>query len=80
MIGIWLKKGIQLAVTPTINSDGFVTMKIKPEISSVVSTLETTSNNKIPIVDTSTAETTVMVKDGSTIIIGGLRRDEEVYT
>jgi type II secretory pathway component GspD/PulD (secretin) len=30
--------GIQLAVTPTINRDGFVTMKIKPEVSSVVRT------------------------------------------
>ncbi len=68
--------GIQLAVTPTINSDGFITMKIKPEISSVVSTLTTPSGNKIPIIDTSMAETTVMVKDGSTVIIGGLRKEE----
>ena len=69
--------GIQLAVTPTINRDGFVTMKIKPEVSSVVRTLKTPSNNQIPIVDTSSAETTVMVADGSTIIIGGLRKNEK---
>lgn len=69
--------GIQLAVTPTINDDGYVTMKIKPEISSVVSFLITPSGNKIPIIDSSMAETTVMVKDGSTIIIGGLRKDEK---
>lgn len=69
--------GIQLSVTPTINDDGFVTMKIKPEISSVVSFLDTPSGNKIPIIDTSVAETTVMVKDGTTIIIGGLRRDDK---
>jgi type II secretory pathway component GspD/PulD (secretin) len=70
--------GIQLAVTPTINDDGFITMKIKPEVSSVVSTLITPSGNQIPIIDTSLAETTVMVKDNATIIIGGLRRDDEV--
>ncbi|OGX39085.1 MAG: hypothetical protein A3C36_01785 [Omnitrophica WOR_2 bacterium RIFCSPHIGHO2_02_FULL_52_10] len=69
--------GIQLSVTPTINDEGFVTMKIKPEISSVVDTLVTPSGNQIPIIDTSLAETTVLVKDASTIIIGGLRRDEE---
>ncbi len=69
--------GIQLAVTPTINQDGFVTMKIKPEISSVTRTLTTPSNNKIPIVDTSTAETTVMVADHATVIIGGLRKNEK---
>ena len=69
--------GIQLSVTPTINDDGYVTMKIKPEVSSVVSTLTTPSGNKIPIIDTSTAETTVLIKDGSTIIIGGLRKEEK---
>jgi type II secretory pathway component GspD/PulD (secretin) len=36
----------------------------------------TAQNNKIPIIDTSTAETTVMIKDGSTVAIGGLRREE----
>ena len=70
--------GIQLAVTPTINQDGFVTMKIKPEVSSVVSFLTTPSGNKIPIIDSSVAETSVMVKDGVSIIIGGLRKDEKV--
>ena len=69
--------GIQLSVTPTINTDGYITMKIKPEISSVVSTLTTSQKNQIPIIDTSMAETTVMVKDGSTIIIGGLRKEEK---
>ncbi|MBI2871395.1 MAG: hypothetical protein HYY14_06780 [Candidatus Omnitrophica bacterium] len=69
--------GIKLSVTPTINQDRYVTMKVKPEISSVVRTLKTPSGNQIPIVDTSTAQTTVMVKDGTTIIIGGLRKDEK---
>ncbi len=68
--------GIQLAVTPTINDDGFVTMKIKPEISSVAEFLTTPSGNKIPIIDSSLAETTVMVQDGVSIIIGGLKKDE----
>jgi len=72
--------GIQLAVTPTINDEGYITMKVKPEVSSVVSTLITPSNNKIPIIDTSMAETTVMVNDGATIIIGGLRREDKTST
>lgn len=69
--------GIQLAVTPTINDEGYITMKIKPEISSVVDYLITPTKNKIPIIDTSTAETTVLVKDGSSIIIGGMRREDK---
>jgi len=70
--------GIQLSVTPTINEEGFVTMKVKPEVSSVVDILITPSGNQIPILDTSLAETTVLVKDNSTIIIGGLRREEKI--
>ena len=73
----FIDTGIQLSVTPTINDDGFITMKIKPEVSSVVSYITTPSGNQIPIIDTSTAETTVMTKDGSTIVIGGLRQDEK---
>jgi len=68
--------GTQLSITPAINEDGYVTMKVKAEISSVSSTLITPTQNKIPIIDTSLAETTVMVKEGTTIIIGGLRKDE----
>ncbi|MFZ2937775.1 MAG: secretin N-terminal domain-containing protein [Candidatus Omnitrophota bacterium] len=74
--------GIQLYVTPTINRDGFVTMKIKPEISDSTRTSITSGGQitQIPIVSTSEAETTVMVKDGVTIIIGGLRKDKREKT
>ncbi|MFH1655817.1 MAG: secretin N-terminal domain-containing protein [Candidatus Omnitrophota bacterium] len=67
--------GVTLSVTPTINPDGFVTMKIKPEVSSTGTPYMTASGNEIPVVSTSEAETIVMVKDGSTIIIGGLIKD-----
>ncbi|MCG8430657.1 MAG: hypothetical protein MJA29_05760, partial [Candidatus Omnitrophica bacterium] len=69
--------GIQLSVTPAINDDGFVTMKIKPEISNVGSVLVTPTNNRIPIIDTTLTETTVMMKDGVTLLIGGLRKEEK---
>jgi len=76
----FLDVGVQLKVTPIINEDGFVTMKIKPEVSSVARILTTSQGNEIPIIDTTTAETKVMVKDGHTIIIGGLIKDETVRT
>lgn len=72
--------GIQLSVTPIINDDGFITMKVKPEISNVGSTLITPTNNRIPILDTTLTETTVMVKDGVTLLIGGLRKEERSLT
>ena len=70
--------GIQLSVTPTINDDGYITMKVKPEISSVSSTLVTGNKNTIPIINTSLTETTVLMKDGTTLLIGGLRKEEKI--
>lgn len=70
--------GVKLYVTPRIHSDGFITMSIKPEVSSVIDTLTTSTNNSIPIVSTSEAETTVVVKDGSTIVIGGLMKNSSI--
>ena len=67
--------GIKLYVTPTISRDNFVTMKIKPEVSSA-SISSTTAGGKVPIVTTSEAETSVIVKDGVTIIIGGLTKEK----
>lgn len=72
--------GIKLYVTPTVNREGFITMKIRPEISSVGSQHTTAKGEKIPIVDTSEAETSVMIKDGITVIIGGLRKEERLKT
>jgi type II secretory pathway component GspD/PulD (secretin) len=69
--------GVRLSVTPTINDEGYITMKIKPEISSIVGNIVSSSNNIIPVIDTSIAETTVIAKDRSTIIIGGLGREEK---
>ncbi len=70
--------GVKLYVTPTIHDDSFVTMKIKPEVSSVTSNLTTSNNNTIPVVETSEAETTVMVKNGVSIVIGGLIKEEKI--
>ena len=72
--------GVKLYVTPTIHRDGFITMNIRPEVSSVTETLTTSNNNTIPIVDTSEVETTVRVKDGVTIVIGGLIKEEKIDT
>lgn len=69
--------GVKLSVVPTIGSDGFITMKIKPEVSSVKSTLTTTAGTQVPIVSTSQSETVVKIKDGSMLIIAGLLKEEE---
>lgn len=64
--------GTKLYVTPSIKRDGHVLLKIRPEVSSVSETVTATGGTRIPIVSTTEAETTVLVKSGVTLIIGGL--------
>jgi type II secretory pathway component GspD/PulD (secretin) len=73
-----LEVGTRLFITPTINDEGFVTLKIKPEITSVIDYLQTSQGNKIPIVKIVTAETIAMVKDDTSLLIGGLSQEEKV--
>lgn len=70
--------GVKLFVTPVIGDDGFIRMKIRPEVSSVDREIATGQGNTIPIVRTSEAETTVIVKDGVTIVIAGLIEDRKM--
>ncbi|MCX5680771.1 MAG: hypothetical protein NT079_00510, partial [Candidatus Omnitrophica bacterium] len=76
----FIEVGVKLFVTPTIHGDGYITMKIRPEVSSAANSLPTSSGNKIPIVETSQAETIVMVKDNATIVIGGLIKEQDNKT
>lgn len=64
--------GIILLVRPRVNADGHITMRVHP----VVSTITSLSAGNIPQTSNREAETTVMVADGETIIIGGLIRDD----
>ncbi|MFA4982086.1 MAG: secretin N-terminal domain-containing protein [Candidatus Omnitrophota bacterium] len=76
----YIDVGVQFKVTPTINDDGFITMAIKPEISSKSGELVTPQGSKVPLVNTTLVETNVIVKDSQTIIIGGLKKDELIKT
>ncbi len=72
-----LEVGTRLFITPTINDEGFVTIKIKPEITSIIDYLKTSQGNLIPNVRIVTAETIALVKDGTTLLIGGLSQEEK---
>ncbi len=67
--------GIKLDITPLINADGYITTTIKPEVSTV--TGFTGQNGDLPIVATRQASTTVRLKDGNSVIIGGLLSEDK---
>ena len=72
-----VETGVSLKVTPTVNRKGYITMTIEPEVSRA-----TQSPFFVNFADPTkrSAKTTVMVKDGQTIAIGGLLKTDEEDT
>jgi len=60
--------GTQLTIRPTINPDGYVTLSVLQEVNTA--TAETQFG--APVISTREAETRLLVKDGNTVVIGGL--------
>src|SRR3989338_17126 len=69
--------GIKLYVTPHITKDKFISMSVKSEQSFVASFVGTTNE---PSIDSRKAETNLMLKDGETFVIGGLRKKDSTIT
>jgi type IV pilus secretin PilQ/predicted competence protein len=83
--------GVHLQVTPHIAKDGKIRLHIVPEFGTLVSQdalrVLIGQDNKgqdtfqnvlgVPTVDIRRADTTAMVKDGQTIVMGGLRKRED---
>jgi len=68
--------GVKLNVIPTINADNYLSIVIKPEVSSITSFFpDSASEERVPVIETANAESTVLVKDGTTIIIAGMIKD-----
>jgi general secretion pathway protein D len=63
--------GTQLTVLPTVNNDGYVTLRLLQEVSELSTTTVAAAQNS-PIITTREAETSAIVKTGRTVVIGGL--------
>ena len=60
--------GTSLSLLPTINPDGYVNLQVKQEVSSATAELQFGA----PVISTREASTHLFVKDGQTVVIGGL--------
>jgi type II secretory pathway component GspD/PulD (secretin) len=65
----FLEVGTKLTFTPHINDDGFIVMEIYPSIS------EGQVKNDLPQEDTTETKNKVLVKDGQSIVVGGLTKN-----
>jgi len=69
--------GIKLEVTPTVNlADNSIVIDVSPEVSEVMDQ----AVQGVPRISTQEAHTQVSVKDGETVVIGGLMRDNKRKT
>jgi type II secretory pathway component GspD/PulD (secretin) len=78
--------GIRLNVVPQISEEGYINMIIHPSVTSSNSnvtatnvagtgTSAITSTVNYPVIDVREAQTQVLMKDGETIVLGGLLKD-----
>jgi type II secretory pathway component GspD/PulD (secretin) len=68
--------GVQLRVNADVNPDGYITMNLHPEVSVLKLTVE--QGVALPVVTRRFTDHVVRVKDGDTIVIGGLIQDDEL--
>ena len=70
--------GIKLNILPTVNTDGYITVKVEPEVSTIFEFIGPDAN--IPRVKSRTSSTTIRVRDGESIVIGGLLSNDRKQT
>ena len=66
--------GIKLDVKADVKQDGFIICKILPEVSTLVELV----NNQYPRTAVRKVSTDARIKDGETLVLGGLIREEDI--
>lgn len=67
--------GIDLLVLPQVNIDGYINLEISQTIQNIIDTLNNIQN--APTYSNRVINTNVLVKNGSTVVIGGLFKNNE---
>lgn len=71
----YLETGVMLEVTPRVNAGGLVGLEIKQEVSNAYAT--DTSTIDSPTIKKRSAESTVTVRSGETLVLAGLIKEEK---
>ena len=73
--------GIILNVTPHINPDGLVILDVAPEISQLTgTTVPIGAGVSAPVIANRSASSRVAIRNGNTIVIGGMMQDQKTTT
>ena len=69
--------GIYLLVAADVSEDGTVTLAVNAQVSSILGFLQL-NGGSYPQISTRESKSTLILKDGQMMIMGGLLRDEEI--
>ncbi len=70
----YIDAGVKLKITPQLGEAGEIRALVQPEVSSIAE-WRTTAAGEFPVIATRSASATVRVRDGESIVIGGLLAD-----
>ena len=68
-----------MQVAANVSSDGTMTLSLYPQVSTVTGYLNL-NGASYPQIATREAQTTVRIRSGETLVMGGLIRDEDVHS
>ena len=64
--------GVELTVTPSANADGMINLDIEPKVRILAGTIATLNGLQDPLFEEKSVRTSVTIKDGFTLALGGL--------
>jgi len=67
--------GVKLTVTPHVTRDGMLRLHIQPEFGVFVERVTIATSN-VPVVDTRKVNTIALIRDGHTVVLGGMRKKD----
>ncbi len=67
--------GVKLTVTPHVTRNGMVRLHIAPEFGVFVERVTIATSN-VPVIDTRKVNTIALVRDGQTVVLGGMRKKD----
>jgi len=71
------KTGLVLRVTPQVNKEGYITMLVQPSFTDIQEASISVSSNRVFNPIKRSASTLVRIKNGQTLVLGGLLRSTE---
>jgi MSHA biogenesis protein MshL len=73
--------GTVLSITPQVSSSGLITLDVTPAVSRLVRTeTSATGQTNAPVIDIRQASSIIRVRDGATVVMGGLVQDSSSTT